>query len=92
MRYFRPIVLLILASLAASVMAVVLASPAEAQVSFGAPTNFAVGSASFLDRPAPVAVGDFNGDSKPDLATANNFSHNVSVLLNAGGGSFGAPR
>jgi len=29
-----------------------------------------------------VAVGDFNGDSKPDLAVANSGSHDVSVLLN----------
>jgi len=27
-------------------------------------------------------VGDFNGDSSPDLAVANQFSNNVSVLLN----------
>jgi len=29
-----------------------------------------------------VAVGDFNGDGKPDLAVANERSGNVSVLLN----------
>jgi hypothetical protein len=29
-----------------------------------------------------VAVGDFNGDGKPDLAVANNSSGTVSVLLN----------
>ena len=28
-----------------------------------------------------MVVGDFNGDSDPDLAPANNFSDNVSVLL-----------
>ena len=33
---------------------------------FSAPTNFAVG-----DRPYSVAVGDFNGDGKQDLAVAN---------------------
>jgi hypothetical protein len=27
-------------------------------------------------------VGDFNGDGLPDLAVANNGSHNVSVLIN----------
>jgi hypothetical protein len=58
-------------------MAVVLASPAQAQASFSAPTNFDAG-----DQSESVAVGDFNGDSKPDLATANAFSDNVSVLLN----------
>jgi hypothetical protein len=30
-----------------------------------------------------VTVGDFNGDGKSDLATANFNSNNVSVLLNA---------
>jgi hypothetical protein len=28
-----------------------------------------------------VAVGDFNGDGIPDLATANNVSNTVTVLL-----------
>jgi hypothetical protein len=29
-----------------------------------------------------VAVDDFNGDGLPDLAVANDFSNNVSVLMN----------
>src|SRR5207302_4496651 len=44
--------------------------------SFSAATNFAVGSS-----PNSVAVGDFNGDGKQDLATANSGLANVSVLL-----------
>jgi hypothetical protein len=32
--------------------------------------------------PWSVAVGDFNGDGKPDLAIANFESNNVTVLLN----------
>ena len=43
------------------------------------------------DVPVSVAVGDFNGDSDPDLAVANVDSDNVSVLLGGAGGSFGAP-
>jgi len=42
-------------------------------------------------RSSSVAVGDFNGDSKPDLALANELSDNVSVLLGDGVGGFGPP-
>ncbi len=52
---------------------------------FGAATNFAVGGA-----PRSVAVGDFNGDGKLDLAVANSLSSSVSILLGAGNGSFSA--
>ena len=44
---------------------------------------FAVGS-----TPYSVAVGDFNGDGKPDLAVANEFNNNVTVLLGDGTGGF----
>src|SRR5207253_2189207 len=68
----------------------VSASPSPASIctgpSFGAPTNFGAGI-----NPYSVAVGDFNGDGKKDLAIANNNSNNVSVLLGTGSGSFGAP-
>jgi FG-GAP-like repeat len=35
-----------------------------------------------------VAIGDLNGDARPDLATANWGGHSVSVLLNGGNGRF----
>jgi FG-GAP-like repeat/Abnormal spindle-like microcephaly-assoc'd, ASPM-SPD-2-Hydin/FG-GAP repeat len=38
--------------------------------------------------PASVAVGDFNGDGKLDLAVGNNGSDTVSILLGDGKGSF----
>ena len=61
-----------------------LAAAAEAQgVSFIARRDFGAGRA-----PYSVAVGDFNGDGKPDLAVAN--YGNVSVLLGNGDGSFQA--
>ena len=44
---------------------------------------FAVGNG-----PVSVAVGDFNGDGIPDLATANSGGSNVSVLLGNGTGGF----
>ncbi|MGI8988155.1 MAG: beta strand repeat-containing protein, partial [Bryobacteraceae bacterium] len=43
---------------------------------------FAVGTSPFS-----VAVGDFNGDGKPDLAVAN-ASNSVTVLLGSGNGGF----
>src|ERR1051325_9722308 len=41
------------------------------------------------DRPSTVVVGDFNGDSRPDIAI-NSFS-GLSVFLNTGAGSFARP-
>jgi FG-GAP-like repeat len=38
--------------------------------------------------PQSVVTGDFNGDGFPDLATANEYSGNVTVLLGDGGGGF----
>ncbi len=40
------------------------------------------------DTPSAVAHGDFNGDGKPDLVTANYEANAVSVLLNNGNGGF----
>ncbi len=40
--------------------------------------------------PHSLAVGDFNGDGKPDLAIANGASNNVTVLLGNGSGGFTA--
>ena len=54
--------------------------------SFTGPTDIAVGTA-----PQTVGVGDFNGDSDPDLASVNEGSNNVSVLLGGAGASFGSP-
>jgi hypothetical protein len=47
---------------------------------FGPPASFPVGA-----QPFSVTVGDFNGDGKPDLATANTGSNDVSILLNTCG-------
>lgn len=38
-------------------------------------------------RPVAITVADFNSDGKPDIATANQSSGDVSVLLGAGKGS-----
>lgn len=38
--------------------------------------------------PRSLAVGDFNGDGRPDIAAANHVSHDVSILLQQPDGSF----
>ena len=48
-------------------------------VNYGAGTN-----------PYSVAIGDFNGDGKADLAVANISSNNVSILVGSGSGTFAA--
>ena len=47
--------------------------------------NYAVGV-----QPRQFAIADFNGDLRSDIAVANAGSGSVSVLLNAGGGTFAA--
>ena len=39
-------------------------------------------------RPLSVAVADVNGDGKPDIVVANNWSNTVGVLLGNGDGTF----
>lgn len=59
--------------------------------SFGAATSFPVGEGTY---PTSVAVGDLNGDHRPDLALADYFGRadSVSVLLGKGAGAFGTAR
>jgi len=72
--------------LASSLAALLPVTDALAQaVSFSPATDYVVGT-----HPASVAIADLNGDGRPDLATANVFSDNVSILLGTGAGVFGA--
>ncbi len=57
----------------------VLLNTTSPPVAFSAQTTLATGAGS---SPASVAVGDFNGDGKPDLALSNYGSKSVSVFLN----------
>ena len=52
----------------------------------GSSTNFTVAVGA---NPISIVSGDFNGDGKADLATANYSTNNVSVFLGTGTGSFG---
>jgi FG-GAP-like repeat/PASTA domain/FG-GAP repeat len=55
--------------------------------SFKAKRDYTTGRGAYS-----VAIGDLNGDRKPDLATADNYANTVSVLVNRGDGSFRAKR
>src|SRR5205809_580091 len=62
------------------------AGPATAQgFSVGVRLDFATGAGPYW-----AAIGDLNGDGKPDLAVANYNANTVSVLLGNGAGGFGA--
>jgi hypothetical protein len=50
---------------------------------FQAPRNFSAGVS-----PQSVAVGDFNGDGRPDIAVSGIEQFGVSIFTNAGGGNF----
>jgi VCBS repeat-containing protein len=64
----------------------VLAAPALAgPQSFGLASSYDNGG----DSSTAVAIGDLNGDGKPDLVSAIR-SEGISVLLGSGGGSFGS--
>ena len=53
---------------------------------FQAHMDYATGSSN----PSSVAVGDFNGDGRPDLVVTDLFSTDVRLLLGDGDGTFGA--
>ena len=56
-----------------------------ASPSFAAVVTYAVG-----ESPMGVTVADLNGDNRLDIATANYFSSDVSILLGNGNGTFKA--
>jgi hypothetical protein len=63
----------------------ILLNKADGSGNFNSASSITVGTG-----PYGIAAGDFNGDGKPDLAVANQYSGNVSILLGSGGGGFSA--
>jgi hypothetical protein len=56
-------------------------------LSFAAAKHYAIGNV-----PCSIAIGELNGDGKPDVVAGNCDSTTVSVLLNRGDGAFEARR
>src|SRR5204863_6341917 len=79
------------AGVACVVVAVVVLLTAP--VALGAAGDFSAAGTSpeaAGTNPNSVAVGDFNGDGKQDLATANFASNDVTIMLGDGSGNFNA--
>ncbi len=68
---------------AAPAFTLTVTNPACSQGLFSGTTNVAVGT-----TPLSIAVGDFNGDGKHDIATANYSGNTVSIRLGNGAGGF----
>ena len=58
-----------------------------AATEFASSQSYPVGT-----NPSGIAIGDFNGDGKPDIAVVNSGSNNVSILLGNGDGTFQAAK
>src|SRR5215831_2204683 len=55
---------------------------------FAQATTFTIRQYAVGKNPVGVVIGDFNGDTNPDLAVANYDSNTVSVLLGRSNGTF----
>ncbi|MGB5401360.1 MAG: VCBS repeat-containing protein, partial [Thermoanaerobaculia bacterium] len=65
---------------------VLVANAASGQIDFDPAVNYVVGT-----NPSGVAVTDFNGDHRADVAVSSDAPEKVSILFNDGGGGFGVP-
>jgi hypothetical protein len=73
----------LLLALSACLVLTIAPGRASSAFLFDTGVSFDVGSA-----PNGVAIGDLNGDGKLDIATANAFGDDVSVLIANGDGTF----
>ncbi|HVS99469.1 MAG TPA: VCBS repeat-containing protein [Solirubrobacterales bacterium] len=80
---------LLAAFVALLAISLLTAAGASASLAFQPHADYATGP-DLTSDPTSVAIGDFNGDGKPDLAVANRRSDSVSVLLGEGDGRFAA--
>jgi VCBS repeat protein len=71
-------------------LALVLGIAAVALAGFDPATSYPTGDTGTLAESLDVAIGDFSGDGKPDLAVSNRGDNNVSILRGDGSGKFGA--
>src|SRR5437868_7036360 len=83
-RFFRFSLLLWLSLLAILLCRLPEPKASVQSVSFAPKTDYSTGSGTHS-----VAVGDFNGDGKPDLVTANSNDDTISILPGTGTGTFG---
>jgi hypothetical protein len=68
----------------ATIALLLMTSGLGAQIAFAPATDYPVGTS-----PAGVALADFNGDGRPDMAVTGDAPDRVSILLNTGTGTFG---
>jgi elongation factor P hydroxylase len=76
---------LVVGNIVSATVSVMLNTGTSGKISFAAPVLFTAGNGS-ANGPRSITIGDFNGDGKPDIATANDglgdVGNTVTVFLN----------
>jgi hypothetical protein len=83
MECMRPLTRVALAAALAAVSLCVVSGSSATVSLFKPRVDYPAGA-----QPYAIATADFNNDGKPDLAVANNYSSDVSVLIGNGNGTF----